>query len=126
MKTKEEILDSFYSTGADGNPEMSANDLLNAMEAYARQAFEAAKQTQHGQQTFTSYADYVATLQPEPHNAEAETVRLVSETIIEQFIPHDPAVQQFSFDFKTSGKSYRVHYQKSAQGYWEFNGYDCL
>jgi hypothetical protein len=125
MKSKEEILKSCYTPGADGMPEIKADDLLKAMEQYSEQAFNAARLQTGSSVSFTSYAEYKASLEfapPEP--GEADNIQFIADSIMEQFVPYDKNVQEFSFDFKSSGNSYRVAYQKSSQGYWEFVKYD--
>ena len=124
MKSKEEILNNYYTPGADGMPEIKADDLLKAMEQYSEQAFNAARLQTGNSVSFQSYAEYQTSLEftpPEPD--EADNIRLIADSIMEQFIPYDKRTQEFSFEFKSSGKSYQVTYQKSAQGYWEFSKY---
>ena len=127
MKSKEEILNSYYTPGADGMPEIKADDLLKAMEQYSEQAFNAARLQTGSSVSFTSYAEYKASLEftpPEP--AEADNIQFIADSIMEQFIPYDKNAQEFFFDFKSSGKSYRVTYQKSEKGYWEFIKYEHI
>ena len=127
MKSKEEILNSYYTPGADGMPEIKADDLLKAMEQYSEQAFNAARLQTGNSVSFQSYAEYQTSLEftpPEPD--EADNIRFIADSIMEQFIPYDKSTREFWFDFKSGGKSYQVTYHKGTQGYWEFSKYNCI
>jgi hypothetical protein len=125
MKSKEEILNSYYSQGADGMPEIAADGLLKAMEEYRRQAeeaaFKAARELNGHQPTFATFADYKASLEAKIEQQPTEdTVRLVADSIIEQFLPDDPNEQTFEFSFKTEGVNYIAYYSRNATGNWEY------
>jgi hypothetical protein len=118
MKTKEEILNSYYSQGADGMPEISADGLLKAMEEYRLQAeeaaFNAAKAYEGdvigGKELFETFTDYKASLDvpaPAPiEPTEAETIQFMADSILEMFIPQDNSVATMSFDIRSDGKGY--------------------
>lgn len=125
MKSKEEILNSYYSQGADGMPEIAADGLLKAMEEYRLQAeeaaFNAARQLNGNIPTFATFADYKASLEAEiKQQPKEDTVKLVADSIIEQFLPDDPAEQAFEFRLKTEGVYYIAHYSRNAAGDWEY------
>jgi uncharacterized protein YdhG (YjbR/CyaY superfamily) len=127
MKSKEEILNNYYSQGADGMPEIAADGLLNAMEEYRQQAeeaaFNAARELNSNQPTFATFADYQASLQAKTGQLPKEdTVQLVADSIIEQFLPDDPAEQTFEFSFKAEGTNHTVLYKRNAVGQWEYAG----
>jgi hypothetical protein len=127
MKSKEEILNSYYVYGEDGMPEIAANGLLQAMEEYRLQAeeaaFNAARQFNGDTPVFATFADYKyafdANIEQQP---KEDTVRLVADSIIEQFLPDDPSEQTFEFSFKTEGTPYTVQYRRNKQGQWEYDG----
>lgn len=131
MKTKEEILDSYYTLGADGMPEISADKLLQAMEDYRRQAEEAAftaarllrANEQAGDFEFADFESYKASLAtPKPAEPdEAATIQFMADSILEIFLPNDPATKTVTFNIKAAGKTYEVTYLKSEEGYWAFN-----
>ncbi|MBD1395013.1 hypothetical protein [Mucilaginibacter glaciei] len=122
MKRKEQILDSYYSHGADGMPEISAEGLLKAMDEYAEQAFNAARATTPTEHKYTTFTAYKAEIEKVAESAQSLTdkIKLIAQSILEQFIPDDPNAKSFSFDIKTNGIIYTVHYKKAPQGYWEF------
>ncbi|RFZ85444.1 hypothetical protein DYU05_07560 [Mucilaginibacter terrenus] len=132
MKTKEEILNSYEVKHADGVPEISAEDLLKAMEEYRLQAeqaaFEAARQSAGSvagiTYKFANFDDYQASLQPPPIvNNQAANIQLIADSILEQFIPQDKSVYNLSFNIRTEGHSYSVNYVKNPQGYWYFDSF---
>ena len=136
MKSKQEILQNYYSQGTDGTPEISAEGLLKAMEEYRLQAeetaFTAARQLNSDvayiDYSFPSFEAYQASLQvPEPivseSDMEAANIQLIADSILEQFIPHDATVQTLQFNIRTNGIGYTVHYNKAEQGYWIFSGF---
>ncbi|MCO5934501.1 hypothetical protein NAF17_03020 [Mucilaginibacter sp. RB4R14] len=123
MKSKEEILNSYYSHGEDGTPEIAAYGLLQAMEEYRQQAeeaaFNAARELDGHKPAFTNFVDYQASLQAKTEQLPKEdTVRLVADSIIEQFLPDDPAEQTFEFSFKAEGTNQTVLYKRNAAGQW--------
>ncbi|MES2062295.1 MAG: hypothetical protein V4456_10275 [Bacteroidota bacterium] len=125
MKSKEEILNSYYSQGADGMPEIAADGLLNAMEEYRQQAeeaaFNAARELNNNQPAFATFADYQASLQAKTgQQPKEDTVQLVADSIIEQFLPDDPAEQTFEFRLKTEGVYYIAYYSRNTTGDWEY------
>jgi hypothetical protein len=136
MKSKEEILNSFYTAGADGMPEISANDLLNAMEAYkdqvAEDAFNAARKLKDNGYEFATYTDYVnltalsAQKAQENRNLLDESITLVADSVLPNFLPGDGSVKELSFDFTMQGKSYTAFYAKDAAGYWQLNKWNEL
>lgn len=131
MKSKEEILNSFYTTGRDGMPEVSASDLLNAMEAYkdqvAEDAFNSARKLNDNGYEFSAYADYVnhtalmAQKAQENRNLLHESITLVADSILPNFLPSDSSIKELWFDFTMQGKSYTAFYAKDAAGYWQLN-----
>jgi hypothetical protein len=127
MKSKEQILDSHYSQGADGLPEIALAGLLQAMEEYRQQAEEAAflaARLQNGAfPFFNSFQDYQASMQAEvSHLPKEDTVRLVADSIIEQFLPDDLNEKTFEFSFKTEGVSYTVQYKRNIHDNWDYAG----
>jgi hypothetical protein len=125
MKSKEEILNSYYSQGADGMPEIAADGLLKAMEEYRLQAEEAAFNTARElngtQPTFATFADYKASLKATiEQQPKEDTVQLVADSIIEQFLPDNPTEQTFEFRLKTEGINYIAYYSRNATGDWEY------
>jgi len=125
MKSKEEILNSYYLQGADGMPEIAADGLLNAMEEYRQQAeeaaFNAARELNNNQPTFANFAEYKASLESEiKQQPKEDTVRLVADSIVEQFLPDDPAEQTFEFRLKTEGVYYIAYYARNATDDWEY------
>lgn len=125
MKRKEEILDSYYSQGADGMPEISAEGLLKAMDEYAEQAFTAARGSTIPERNYPTFADYKAELEKvvEPEQNLTDTIKFIADSILEQFLPDNPAAQNFSFDIRTNGTNYTVHYAKTPEGHWQFEKY---
>lgn len=128
MKTKEEILGGYYSHGANGQPEITADGLLKAMEEYRLQteeaAFNAAREMQDTAFKYQSFTDYISSLNIKPTEpTEADRIKLVADSIVEQFLPDDPTTQHFAFEFKTNGKQYTAHYIRNAQGYWEYESF---
>ena len=126
MKSKEEILNSYYAHGADGMPEIAADGLLQAMEEYRLQAeeaaFKAARQLNGKTPAFATFGDYSASLNVSIKQPKEDTVRLVADSIIEQFLPDDPSEKTFNFSFNTEGVSYTVQYKRNEQGQWEYTG----
>jgi hypothetical protein len=134
MKSKEEILNSYNTTGKDGLPEISAQDLLNAMEAYKNQyseaAFNAARKTSTGTTyEFATYTDYANSLLLSTEKKKAakddlcETIALVANSILPNFLPDDNTVNELSFDFPMQGVNYTAFYIKNASGYWQLSGW---
>ncbi|MGN8071958.1 hypothetical protein [Mucilaginibacter sp. SG564] len=135
MKSKEEILNSYNTTGNDGLPEISAPDLLKAMEAYkdqwAEAAFIAARQLKDSDSgyAFVTYADYASHAlqqirqQEQNHDEFAEAITLAANSVLPHFIPHDRSAQEFSFNFAMQGKTYTALYKKDAEGYWQLNSW---
>lgn len=134
MKTKEEILNNFYTAGADGVPEISAPDLLKAMEAYKQQslqdAFNAARALKDESSVppeyrFTNLDDYIKSteIKVAKHDRDelSEQIALVAESVLPNFLPDDPTVNEFSFDFNMMGIGYTAFYIKDDNGYWEMN-----
>lgn len=126
MKSKEEILNDYYTIGADGMPEIAADGLLKAMEEYRLQAeenaFVAARKLNGNVPAFATFADYKTSLdvKTEPVPEPSDDIRLIADSILPQFLPDDATAKSLTFSFKTSGIQYTAHYTKSAQGYWEF------
>jgi len=133
MKSKEDILNSYYTAGNDGQPEISAADLLKAMEAYKQQAaeaaFNAARQLQNNSYEFAAYADYESHLllsaQKEQESTKPldEAVAMAANSVLPNFLPHDAAVNELSFNFTMSGTNYTAYYIKDARGYWQLNNW---
>ncbi|AMR32174.1 hypothetical protein A0256_12450 [Mucilaginibacter sp. PAMC 26640] len=135
MKTREEILNSYYSQGEDGMPEISADGLLKAMEEYRLEgeeaAFNAARAYEDdiigGKHSYETFADYKAgttSLAPTPQEPEeGEIIQFIADSILEQFIPNDAGQNSLSFNIRTNGLEYTVRYERSVQGYWSFTGY---
>jgi hypothetical protein len=134
MKSKEEILNSYNTTGTDGQPEISAQDLLNAMEAYKDQyseaAFNAARKlsfgTSQSSYEFATYADYVNSLlltTEKPKDDIGEAIALVANSILPNFLPDDNSVNELSFDFPMQGISYTAFYIKNTGGYWQLSSW---
>ncbi|GGH02284.1 hypothetical protein [Mucilaginibacter phyllosphaerae] len=127
MKSKEEILNSYYAHGADGMPEINADSLLKAMEEYRRQAeeaaFNAARLQNNNQPAFVTFADYQASLQAQIKQfPKKDTVQLVADSIVEQFLPDDPTQHTFEFSFKIDGTNHTARYKRNPQGQWEYAG----
>ncbi|WP_183562801.1 hypothetical protein [Mucilaginibacter sp. SP1R1] len=133
MKSKQEILNSYYAAGSDGNPEISAEDLLNAMEAYkdqhAEAAFNAARSLNQNTYEFATYTDYVnhtlltAQKEQENRNHLDEAITLVANSILPNFLPHDNTVGELSFSFPMRGINYTAFYTKDAKGYWQLSNW---
>jgi predicted glycosyl hydrolase (DUF1957 family) len=133
MKSKEEILQNYYSQGADGMPEIPAEGLLKAMEEYRLQAEEAAFNAGRefdvngGRRSFETFEDYKASLViPAPAPAEPDEsaqIQFMADSILELFIPQDKNQQALSFNIKTGGIPYIVNYEKSPEGFWVFANY---
>jgi predicted glycosyl hydrolase (DUF1957 family) len=135
MKSKEEILNNYYSQGADGMPEITADGLLKAMEEYRQQAeegaFKAAREYEGGviggRHSFETFEDYKASLvvpvaaPAEPD--ESAQIQFMADSILELFIPQDENQQTLSFNIKTGGIPYIVNYEKSPEGFWAFKNY---
>jgi hypothetical protein len=120
MKSKEQILDSYYTPGKDGLPEMSAADLLKAMDEYAEQSFAAARELSQSEFTYPSFADYQSSLQITPADIQSDNIRLIADSVVTQFLPTDPQATTFSFEFRSEGNNHTAHYIKNSLGYWEF------
>lgn len=133
MKSKEEILNSYNTTGNDGLPEISAPDLLKAMETYkelyAEAAFNAARQMRDNAYEFTTYADYANHIRQQARQLEENrdgftgAITLAANSVLPHFIPHDRSVKEFSFNFTMQGKTYTAFYKKDADGYWQLNNW---
>jgi hypothetical protein len=135
MKSKEEILQSYYTqTGVDGMPEISAADLLNAMEAYMQQcvedAFINARKLNDGAVSQSNYVfatldDYIKStqipVQKTLHEELAEDIELVADSILPNFLPDDNSVNELSFEFNMKGNGYTAFYIKNAKGFWKLN-----
>lgn len=128
MRSKEEILNSYNTTGNDGLPEMSAGDLLKAMETYkqewAEAAFTAARQQDTlGNYTFNNYADFLDSIEKttKPIDEFGITLAAVADSIVTNFLPDDNSVTEFDFNFTMQGKGYTAFYTKDAQGYWKMS-----
>ncbi|TSD66215.1 hypothetical protein FFF34_002095 [Inquilinus sp. KBS0705] len=119
MKSKEEILYSYYTEAKDGLPEISADDLLKALDEYASQSFNAAREINNTEPVFATYTDYLAKLEANKPG-QSDKIRLIADNVVSQFLPTDPAIKEFSFDFKTDGVNYTACYTKNQQGYWEY------
>ncbi|SEO72223.1 hypothetical protein [Mucilaginibacter sp. OK283] len=132
MKTKEEILNSFYTTGADGVSEISAPDLLKAMEAYKQQsladAFNAARKLKDEfaptpNYQFKNLEDYIKSTEikvvKNDKDELSEQIALVADSVLPNFLPDDPTVTEFAFDFNMMGIGYTAFYTKDADGYWQ-------
>ncbi|WP_162996463.1 hypothetical protein [Mucilaginibacter celer] len=130
MKSKEEILNSYNTTGADGLPEISAEDLLNAMEAYKQQwaeaAFEAARKQKNGTYQFDTFNDFVESEKQTIPTAEdnfSSTIAAVADSIVTNFLPDDASTNEFSFDFNLEGNRYTAFYTKDLDGYWKMDNW---
>lgn len=132
MKTKEEILNSFYTAGDNGMPEISAPDLLNAMEAYKQQsmqdAFNGARMLKDESSAIPDYRyacleDYIKSTEIKVAKHErdelSEQIAMVAESVLPNFLPDDPAINKFSFDFNMMGIGYTAFYTKDDSGYWQ-------
>lgn len=140
MKSKEEILQSYYTqNGADGMPEISAQDLLNAMEAYKEQcvadAFINARKLTDGTTNNAGYAfatleDYIKSTElpviKTETDALAEAVALVADSILPNFLPDDNSSTELSFDFNMKGKGYTAFYTKNTKGFWQLSRWVAL
>ena len=134
MKSKEDILNSYYTTGSDGHPEISAADLLNAMEAYKNQAskaaFNAARQLKNNNYEFASYTDYQnhvelsAQKEQDNNNSLDEAIAVAANSVLPNFLPHDNSVNELSFNFTMSGTGYTAFYVKDTNGYWQLNNWN--
>jgi hypothetical protein len=126
MKSKEQVLNGYYTIGADGMPEIAADGLLKAMEEYRLQAeenaFAAARKLNGNVPAFTTFADYKASLEvkTEPVSEPADDIRLIADSILPQFLPDDATAKSLTFSFKTGGIQYTAHYTKNTHGYWDF------
>ncbi|WP_374951750.1 hypothetical protein [Mucilaginibacter sp.] len=125
MKSKQEILNNYYTEGADGMPEITADGLLKAMDEYAEQAFNAARLPNNNQNHYPAFGDLKAEIEKQKivKNSLSDDLKLIADSILPQFIPTDTSAQSLSFDIRTNGNSYTVHYAKNADGYWEYQNY---
>jgi hypothetical protein len=135
MKSKEEILNNYYSQGADGMPEIAADGLLKAMEEYRLQAEEAAFNAGRKLNNDVAYIDYafpsfevykeslIIPVAPPAEPDELAQIQFMADSILELFIPHDKNIETLSFNIKTGGIPYTVNYQKSPEGFWAFKSY---
>lgn len=130
MKTKEEILNSYNTTGNDGLPEISAADLLNAMEVYKQQwaeaAFNAARKQKNGSFEFETFNDFMESEKqalPVVNDNFGITLSAVADSIVTNFLPDDAAVNEFSFDFNLAGKGYTAFYTRGTEGYWKMSNW---
>lgn len=133
MKSKEEILNSYYTAGNNGQPEISAEDLLNAMETYkdqyAERAFNAARNLKDNTYEFATYADYVHHTQQLLQNHQekpdelADAIALAANSVLPHFLPDDKSVNELSFDFTMQGNSYTAFYSKDVNGYWQLSNW---
>lgn len=127
MKSKEEILDSYNTTGADSLPEISAQDLLNAMEAYKQQwaeaAFNAARQQRNGANEFETFDDFVKSTEvtEQVQDDLGIMIAAVADNVVANFLPDDASVNEFDFNFTMQGKGYTAFYTKDAAGYWKLS-----
>ncbi|MDB5147975.1 MAG: hypothetical protein JWQ57_1995 [Mucilaginibacter sp.] len=128
MKSKEEILNSYNTTGTDGLPEISAEDLLKAMETYKRDWAEAAfaaarQQDSSGNYKFNNYADFDDSIEKNarPVDEFGITLAAVADSIVTNFLPDDSSVTGFDFNFTMQGKGYTAYYAKDAEGYWKMS-----
>src|SRR4051812_49360789 len=116
MKTKEEILNSFYTAGTNGMPEISAPDLLKAMEAYKQQgladAFSAARKLKDEfaptpDYQFKTLEDYIKSTEIKVAKNDkdelSEQIALVADSVLPGFLPDDPTITEFAFDFNMMG-----------------------
>ncbi|PAW93804.1 hypothetical protein CKK33_09970 [Mucilaginibacter sp. MD40] len=128
MKSKEDILQKYYSYTPDGIPEINHSGLLEAMEEYRLEAeeaaFNAARQMQQQQYQYSSFKEYKESLSAQPAQvSESDKIKLIADSIVEQFLPSDPAISNFSFSFRTEGKPYTAIYARNQQGYWEYQSF---
>jgi hypothetical protein len=127
MKSKEEILNTYNTTGTDGLPEISAEDLLNAMEAYkqewAEAAFNAARKQHNGTYEFETFNDFIKSTVAEEKVQDdfGITIAAVADNVVANFLPDDSSVNEFDFNFTMQGKGYTAFYAKDAQGYWKMS-----
>ncbi len=134
MKSKEDILNSFYTTGANSTPEISAADLLKAMEAYKQQGlhdvFYAARKLKDDDAAtpayrFATLEDYIKSTEikvvKNDKDELSEQIALVADSVLPNFLPDDPTVNEFAFDFNMMGIGYTAFYIKDADGYWQMN-----
>lgn len=131
MKSKEEILNSFYTASSDGQPEISAADLLNAIETYkdqcAEAAFNAARQQTGTVFEFAGYIDYVNHIlqisqkEQEKYNNLDKAIALAANSVLPNFLPYDNSVNELSFHFTMQGTGYTAFYHKDANGYWQLS-----
>ena len=132
MKTKEEILNSYYSPVVNGLPEITGVHLLKAMEDYKQQCLEEAfyaarivNETCHNlpDYQFATFEDYLKTTQKktlkEKRDDLSESITLVADSILPNFLPEDNAATDFSFDFNMMGIGYTAFYHKDENGYWK-------
>lgn len=127
MKSKEEILNSYNTTGADGLPEISAEDLLNAMEAYkqewAEAAFNSARKQHNGTYEFETFNDFVKSTETTEKVPDDFGIMIaaVADNVVANFLPDDSSVNEFDFNFTMQGKGYTAFYAKDAEGYWKMS-----
>jgi len=128
VKSKEDILQKYYTYTPDGIPEINHSGLLKAMEEYRLEAeeaaFKAAREMQQQQYQYPTFKEYKESLAAQPIQvSESDKIKLIADSIVEQFLPSDPATLNFSFNFRTEGKSYTAFYARNQQGYWEYQSY---
>jgi hypothetical protein len=127
MKSKEEILNSYNTTGADGLPEISAEDLLNAMEAYKQQwteaAFNAARKQRNGAYEFENFNDFVKGTEATEQAQDDFGIMIaaVADNVVANFLPDGSSANEFDFNFTMQGKGYTAFYTKDTAGYWKMS-----
>ncbi|MGF7072250.1 hypothetical protein [Mucilaginibacter sp. 3215] len=127
MKSKEEILNSYNTTGKDGLPEISAEDLLNAMEAYKQQwaeaAFNAARKQCNEAYEFETFNDFMTSTQAKEQVQDdfGAMITAVADNVVANFLPDDSSINEFDFNFTMQGKGYTAFYAKDARGYWQMS-----
>ena len=130
MNTAKEIFDLYFSQSISINSQEEFEKLviLPAMEAYAKQTFEAAQQIDStGQHQFTDFISWQEYMKPpaiEPVDNQRIFVEEMADTILPHYIPADGTVKDLSFTFASECKQYEVAYQKDAEDYWCFTGYN--
>jgi hypothetical protein len=58
-----------------------------------------------------------------PVDKHFEAVKFASDSVMSNYVPIDANAQSFSFDITVEGKVHTAHYERDADGYWDFTKY---
>jgi hypothetical protein len=58
-----------------------------------------------------------------PVDKHFEAVKFASDSVMSNYVPIDANAKSFSFDITVEGKVHTAHYERDADGYWDFTKY---